>query len=32
VGTIEVVQARKGITACDIKEEKTPIKVGDIIK
>ncbi|MFA4984150.1 MAG: hypothetical protein WC559_02420 [Candidatus Omnitrophota bacterium] len=32
VGTIEVVQARKGITACDIKEEKTPIKIGDIIK
>ncbi len=32
VGTIEVVQVRRGISACDIKNENTPIKVGDIIK
>jgi len=32
IGTIEVVEVRRGITACDIKKENTPIKVGDIIK
>jgi len=32
VGTIEVIQARQGISACDIKEEIEPIEVGDTIR
>jgi len=32
VGTIEVAEVRKSITACDITKENTPIKVGDIIR
>lgn len=32
VATIEVMQVRKTISACDIKKETKPIKVGDIVK
>lgn len=32
VGTIEVIQARQSISACDIKEEITAIEVGDTIR
>lgn len=32
VATIEVIQVRKTISACDIKKETKPIKVGDIVK
>jgi len=31
VATIEVIQARKSISACDIKKEISPIKIGDSI-
>lgn len=32
VGTIEVIQVRQSISACDIKEEIIPIEVGDIVR
>jgi chromosome segregation ATPase len=32
IGTVEVIQARERIAACDIKEEKTPLRVGDLIR
>jgi len=32
VGAIEVIQTRKNISACDIKKEATPIKIGDIVR
>lgn len=32
IGAIEVVQARQSIAACDIKNETTPLKVGDTVK
>lgn len=32
IATIEVIQIRKDISACDIKTEPTPIKVGDEVK
>ena len=32
VAIIEVIKASKSVSACDIKEEKTPIKVGDVIR
>ncbi|MGB4521229.1 MAG: hypothetical protein WBI28_04795 [Candidatus Omnitrophota bacterium] len=32
IATIEVMQVRKTISACDIKKEAKPIKVGDIVK
>lgn len=32
VATLEVIQARKNISACDIKKEITPIKIGDSVK
>jgi len=32
IATIEVIQARKSIAACDIKKETTAIKVGDTIR
>jgi len=32
IGTIEVIQARQSISACDIKEEIRPIEVGDIVR
>jgi len=32
IGTIEVIQARQSISACDIKEEIEPIEVGDTIR
>jgi predicted nuclease with TOPRIM domain len=32
IGNIEVIQTRPNISACDIKRESTPIKVGDGIK
>ena len=32
VGTIEVIQARQSISACDIKKEIEPIEVGDTIR
>ncbi len=31
-GTIEVIQVRQGISACDIKEEIEAIGIGDIVK
>ena len=31
VATLEVIQARQSISACDIKEEIRPIEVGDIV-
>lgn len=32
IATVEAIQIRKNFTACDIKRESTPIKVGDNIK
>ena len=32
IADVEVVQARQSISACDIKRETTPIKVGDTIR
>lgn len=32
IGSVEVIQARKSISACDIKKETTPMKVGDTIR
>jgi chromosome segregation ATPase len=32
IANLEVIQARKSISACDIKKETTPIKVGDTVK
>ena len=32
IATLEVIQARAGIAACDIKSESSPLRVGDIIK
>ncbi len=32
IATIEVIQARKNISACDIKKETEPIKVGDSVR
>ncbi len=32
IANLEVIQCRKSISACDIKNETTPIKVGDIVK
>jgi chromosome segregation ATPase len=31
VATIEVIQTRKNISACDIKKESSPINIGDVI-
>ncbi|MFA4889266.1 MAG: hypothetical protein WC628_06810 [Candidatus Omnitrophota bacterium] len=32
VATLEVIQLRKNISACDIKKTNTPLKVGDVVK
>jgi chromosome segregation ATPase len=32
IATLEVIKTREGISACDIKKQATPIKVGDLIK
>jgi hypothetical protein len=32
VAIIQVIKTSKSVSACDIKEEKSPIKVGDVIK
>lgn len=32
IAGIEVIQVRKDISACDIKRETTPIKIGDVVK
>ena len=32
IATLEVIKTRKNISACDIKKEKTPIRVGDIVR
>ena len=32
IASIEVIQVRKNISACDIKKEITPIKIGDAVK
>jgi DNA repair exonuclease SbcCD ATPase subunit len=32
IATIEVIQVRKEISACDIKRESTPIQIGDTVK
>jgi len=32
VGTVEVIESRKSISACDISKETKPIKVGDTIR
>ena len=32
IATLEVIQTRKDISACDIKKEYTPIKIGDKIR
>ena len=32
IGTIEVVQVRQTISACDIKEEITAIEAGDTVR
>lgn len=32
IASIEVIQTRKNIAACDIKKEATPIRIGDAIK
>lgn len=32
IGSVTVIQVRKDISACDIKEESSPIKPGDIVR
>ena len=32
IADIEIIQARKDISACDIKKETTPIKIGDAVR
>jgi predicted RNase H-like nuclease (RuvC/YqgF family) len=32
IGTVQVIQTRERIAACDIKDEKTPLRVGDLIR
>ncbi|MCG2706522.1 MAG: hypothetical protein L6254_03135 [Candidatus Omnitrophica bacterium] len=32
IATIEVIQTRKRVAACDIKQENTPVRVGDTIR
>ena len=32
IGTLEVIQVRKPISACDIKKESTPIRIGDTVR
>lgn len=32
IGTVEAIQVRSNIAACDIKKEITPIKTGDLVK
>ncbi|HNQ51120.1 MAG TPA: hypothetical protein PLP56_02640 [Candidatus Omnitrophota bacterium] len=32
VGSVQVIQTRDRIAACDIKDENTPLRVGDLIK
>jgi len=32
IATIEVIQLRKTISACDIKKESSPINVGDVVR
>ena len=32
IGTVEVVKTSKSVSACDIKKETTPIKIGDTIR
>ena len=32
IGFVEVIQVRKDISACDIKKESAPIKIGDIVR
>jgi hypothetical protein len=32
VANIQIIQARKTISACDIRKETVPVKVGDIVK
>lgn len=32
VGSVQVIQTRERIAACDIKDENTPLRVGDLIK
>ena len=32
IASVEVIQIRKSISACDIKSEGSPIKVGDVVK
>ncbi|MDD4939518.1 MAG: hypothetical protein PHE18_01685 [Candidatus Omnitrophica bacterium] len=32
IAIIEVIQARQGISACDIKEESLPVETGDIVR
>ena len=32
IGNVEVIQVRKDISACDIKKESIPVKIGDIIR
>jgi len=32
IATVEVIQVRQSIAACDIKEETTPIEAGDIVR
>ncbi|MBC8436301.1 MAG: hypothetical protein H8D90_00225 [Candidatus Omnitrophica bacterium] len=32
VAIIEVIKTSKSVSACDIKEEKTPVKVGDVLR
>jgi hypothetical protein len=32
IGSVEVIQIRDRIAACDIKAENTPLRVGDMVK
>jgi hypothetical protein len=32
IGSVEVIQLRDRISACDIKIENTPLRVGDLVK
>jgi chromosome segregation ATPase len=32
VASIEVTQVRRGISACDIKKEMSPVKIGDVVR
>jgi len=32
IASLEVIQARRNIAACDIKKEDSPLKIGDAVR